>query len=139
MVTLQLNGSDTYYITLNENSIETTNDSIVLPLSSGSNTLRVSTDNECQGVFEDTIVLDSNILIYPNPITDGTFSIINISGINEPMNVEFFTIGGKLLFQNLYQDEVSVYQDHIGEVPSGVYIVRISNLRKVFYEKVIVR
>ena len=138
LVTIHLNGSGTYYITLNENTIETTDVTVVLPLSLVNNTLRVTTDNECQGVFEDTIVLESDILIYPNPITDGKFSVRNISAVNEPMRVEFFTTGGKLLFQKLYQDEIAVYQDYIGEIPPGIYIVKISTLEEDFYEKVIV-
>ena len=137
-VSIQLTGSDTYFITLNDDTLETTNDTVVLPLSAVNNTLRVTTDNECQGVFEDTIVLDTNVLISPNPITDGSFSIRNISAVDEPVYVQFFSIDGKLLFQKLYQEEESEYQFYIGIVQPGIYVVKISTLKEVFYEKVLV-
>ena len=57
-------GSDSYNIILNGALIKTSQSIIDLPLEVGFNTIKVTTNLECQGVFEETIFI--SILLRPS-------------------------------------------------------------------------
>ena len=64
---ITLDGGEVYYITLNDETFITDESSIALTLSIGENILSVKTNKECQGVYEKTIVVGSEPILYPNP------------------------------------------------------------------------
>ena len=67
LVSLQLKGGSTYEIILKGRQYTTTASYFELPLDRGANELSVSTDKDCQGVYDETIYLSSSPL-YPNPV-----------------------------------------------------------------------
>ena len=73
---ITLDGGEVYYITLNDETFMTDESAIELSLSTGTNTLSIKTNKECQGVYEKTIVVGSEPILYPNPVQDMLF--INI-------------------------------------------------------------
>ena len=88
-VDLQLSGSNTYYINLNGEIIETTFNEINLPLKKGENSIEVSTLKNCQGVISEKFFIKNELLVYPNP-ADNRFSVLVPSEL----------IGGKISLVN---------------------------------------
>ncbi len=75
--TLTLNGSDRYFITLNDVLTQTTQSEITLDLTKGVNTLKVSTDLPCQGTFEEEIFVSDKPILFPNPFTERVTAFLN--------------------------------------------------------------
>ncbi|WP_342648588.1 putative Ig domain-containing protein [Mucilaginibacter sp. CSA2-8R] len=70
MLTLALAGGNNYNVTLNGTVYKTSASSITVPLQSGSNKVTVTTDQPCQGTFEEYYVQTDKQLPYPNPFQD---------------------------------------------------------------------
>ena len=75
-VSLNMYGSSSYKVTLNGETTETSNSNISLELEPGKNTIRIETDKNCQGKYEETIFYGGEVLAYPNPINN--INILNI-------------------------------------------------------------
>jgi len=95
-VSLQLENGSSYFIDINGNETVTTDSEITLQLKQGVNTIKITTDKECQGLFEKSILLSEELVAYPNPFKNHFF--INVG--NEPKNlipIKIYNHMGKLI------------------------------------------
>ena len=70
--------------------------SIELPITKEINEIEISTNIECQGVYRETLRVENNIKIYPNPVEDGNLNI-NLGFFKETKSViQIFDIAGKV-------------------------------------------
>ena len=90
-IVLEMSGSTIYRITLNDTVIETSNDSVELELTPGTNVLKVLGEKDCQGIYEETIVHSGDLTVYPNPAKNTFFLGIGSSEIS------IYDITGKLV------------------------------------------
>ena len=61
------------------------------------NEIEISTNIECQGVYRETLRVENNIKVYPNPVEDGNLNI-NLGFIKETKSViQIFDIAGNLI------------------------------------------
>jgi len=92
--TYRVSGGTRYTVTHNGRSMETTDNVIQVPLRRGRNLIRITAENECQGVFEEEVYhTDSHkLILFPNPTT-GQFSLILPDGEDE-VTVEIISILG---------------------------------------------
>jgi len=125
-VTLKLSGAANYYtINLNGKVQTTTQSEITLPLLSNKNSLTVSTDKDCQGVYEDIISLGNDILVYPNPISEGILNIV-LPKLEVSGTLELYTISGGMILQQSFTDNSEVLQIDVDAVPVGTYILKVT-------------
>ena len=90
----------------------------------GTNTISVSTDLECQGVFNETIFLSEGIQYFPNP-TSGVVQVY-LAGDDKEVNVVIFDIVGNIISKYIktiqsdrnFQLELSPYVD-------GIYLIKL--------------
>jgi hypothetical protein len=120
---LNMTGSTEYHIELNGESISTTNNYLVLQLQDGENQLSVKTDLECQGKYEERIVVSDDILVFPNPVKE-IMSIFNPSE-DEDIQIRIYSINGKLLMSKLVDNRSSIISIDMTDVTSGVYLLNI--------------
>ncbi|MFD1615070.1 T9SS type A sorting domain-containing protein [Gelatiniphilus marinus] len=66
-VTINLSGSTSYNIDLNGLQFTTNNPKVSLGLKNGVNSLKVSTDEDCQGVYQENILVSDAVFAHPNP------------------------------------------------------------------------
>ena len=117
---LTLSGSSNYNITHNNKTISTSDSNASIKLKKGLNTIRVTGEKECQGVYEETIFNSEDILLSPNPTA--TSSRLWIGGEDKNVNVSMFDNAGRLLWTNQ------------NDVPSSRSIdIQVSNLRAGLY------
>ena len=117
---LTLSGSSNYNITHNNKTISTSDSNASIKLKKGLNTIRVTGDKECQGIYEETIFNSEDILLSPNPTS--TSSRLWIGGEDKNVNVSMFDNAGRLLWTNQ------------NDVPSSRSIdIQVSNLRAGLY------
>ncbi len=124
-VRLSLNGAESYWVTLNDETIGIRENNINLTLRNGINTLKVSTDLPCQGIFETSFVLAEKPFLYPNPAREKT-TIFTGSEI-ENCKVQIYAINGRLVKEVNFQERILFELPlDISELPNGVYLVKVN-------------
>jgi hypothetical protein len=97
-----------------------------LSLKSGFNSIKVTTDLECQGVFEETIFISEDVLFSPNPANES--SKLWVGGNDNNINMTLFDISGRIIWikdnEVPFNRSVSV---PFSNLKSGVYILQIES------------
>ena len=122
-VTLNLQGSERYVIDFNGITEITSGHDIQLSLRSGLNTLKVSTEQSCQGTYEETFFTSGEPIFYPNPFSEEL--AITLPNADEVTEFKIFDYDGRLLRRSLnrqHNGEVSMRFDGL---PAGIYFIRI--------------
>ena len=138
-VTLDLTGGSQYLIELNGEAYITSDSQITLPLTKVENVLRVKTDRECQGIYEETIVLTDQILIYPNPISSGELSVYLGSNEFERVEVSLFTIDGAQVMGKYYRPDNGYVRMPMNNLAKGVYLMNIKTENSLLNSKILKR
>ncbi|WP_140484927.1 T9SS type A sorting domain-containing protein [Flavobacterium sp. GSA192] len=123
-VRLSMQGASQYKVTLNGVEELVTGTNYTAALKTGTNTISVSTDLECQGAFNETIFLSEGIQYFPNP-TSGVVQIY-LAGVDNEVNVAVFDLAGNLISKYVksiatnrnFQLELSSYMD-------GMYLIQL--------------
>ncbi len=136
-VTVDMEGGALYNVELNGITTQTTADKLTLQLEEGINTLKVTTDKDCQGIYEERIVVGKHIMVYPNPIatTDLTIAINSIP--EEKLIVRIYSVSGKLLHEKEFYEVSSQVQMNISDLPSGTYLFTIEGKNSKATQKII--
>lgn len=124
-VSVDLSGSSSYHIEFNENTFTTHNSSLILNLQPGVNTLKVSTDIECQGVHEERILMTDGFLVYPNPFKNRVHIYNGIEG--ESVNITVYSILGQMLLNKTIANEGMDMVINTTSLPAGMYVIRVKS------------
>lgn len=122
-VSLNLSGSDSYMVTLNGVTTETSSSSVELPLQFGENKITIKTDKDCQGIFEKTIFYGDSIAAFPNPITN-QLNVYLGTQKNSPASIEIYSVLGHRVY-NINSDIPNLTIDTSG-FAKGIYILRVA-------------
>jgi len=121
---LNLSGAQTFHMIFNGLNKTVSSGQLTLPLDKGINTVKIFTDLECQGVFEESYFNSEDILVQPNP----TRGIINVfvGGSDQEAQFVIRDIRGATLLEttkSLSQNrEVEI---DLAAYPNGVYFVQV--------------
>ena len=130
---IQLGGSKRYNIDINGTIHIISQKNFTAKLKTGLNIIKISTDLECQGIFEKEIFISEEILYYPNP-TRGEVDLY-IYGKDNRVKMSVFTTKGELLFfRNQSVLDSRKTKLDIRGIPPGTYLVKLegSTIRKTF-------
>lgn len=125
-VALKMNGSSEYTVEVNGKSLVTTSNEISIPLYDDVNTIKVISNQLCQGIFEETIILEDVILVYPNPVED----ILNIdlkSLTSNTIEIAIYTEAGQLISVDTYPVESKIITFNTSNLVTGVYFLKLKN------------
>ncbi|NNK11936.1 MAG: T9SS type A sorting domain-containing protein [Flavobacteriaceae bacterium] len=136
-VTLDLSGGKSYTINLNGEIYRTSEKEITLPLSEVENTLTVRTDKDCQGVYTETIMLSSELLIYPNPIASGDLNIYLGNNSSSQVEVALFDLNGRTVFRKQYSVENNEIRFNVDALSKGIYMLNIKTSSSLMNYKII--
>ncbi|MFP5439122.1 MAG: carbohydrate-binding protein [Bacteroidia bacterium] len=135
-VTLDLEGSETYTITLNGESVQTVQSTYEVNLIPGENTVEVKTDKDCQGKFKQSFVLDAKAEIYPNPVTH----VVNVLASyteNSTVSIEIFdTLGKRMVTKNMPSQTGAIPVD-VSALQAGVYMIKVVSGTYTTYAKIV--
>jgi len=129
-VLLSLKGGNNYNIELNNELIKTTTNKLDLNLKSGINTLKVTTNFTCQGVYRELIVVPfDGIKLFPNPIKQGENFYISTGEINtSEIEVSIYSTLGVLISSNNYKNNAERRLEiNVALFPKGLYMVKVSS------------
>ena len=135
--TLELKGSKYYNVAVNgvvtEITAVTTTEVVTFEyeLSAEVTTVTVITDKECQGRFEETVLLDAaKLIMYPNPAVNEIRFSIN----TELSSVVVYDISGKVVLDKKAMNNNSI---NVAELDAGWYFVKAISGANVFTSKFI--
>jgi hypothetical protein len=86
----------------------------------------VTTNLECQGVYEETIFISEDILFSPNPADES--SKLWVGGSDENINMTLFDISGRVIWTK--DDKVPFNRSisvPFSNIKSGVYILQVDS------------
>ncbi|MEJ1224117.1 thrombospondin type 3 repeat-containing protein [Sediminicola sp. 1XM1-17] len=136
-ISLKLSGGNSYTILVNEIEYFTTNSEITLPLTTVENTIQVKTDLDCQGTFEQRVILSDEVLIYPNPIANGSLTIQLGREIQDSVDVRLFTMTGNSVFTKSFTPNNESIQFNVDRLAKGIYLLNITMNNKLTTYKII--
>ena len=121
-ITLNLDGADVFFIELNDELIQTRAKEITLGLKNGFNSLKVTTAQQCQGIYEETFFVSNRPLIYPNPFEEFT-NVFMPSGL-KGLTMRIFTSDGRLIKKKIFTTTETETALYFSSLPSGIYYVK---------------
>jgi len=134
--TLELTGSKYYNVAVNgvdtEINVATTTEVISFEheLTTEVTTVKVTTDKECQGRFEETVLLDAaKLVMYPNPAVNE----IRFSTNTELSSVVVYDMSGKVVLQKTNNTNAI----NVSELAIGLYFIKATSGTTVFTSKFI--
>lgn len=136
-VTVSLAGGELYYVNLNNVVTITGESEIELELTQGANNLSVKTNKDCQGVYKETIMFNSQPVVFPNPIKGSTIHINSIDFYENDVPVEIYDLTGKLLFSKTYHATNNQLRIDVSSMPKGIYLLKVASKENTFNYKII--
>ena len=136
-IMVSLAGGEIYYINLNNEVTITRENEIELELVQGVNKLSVTTNKDCQGVYNETIVFNSQPFVYPNPIKNNTININSVEFYDKETPIEIYDLTGKLLFSKTYHATSNQLKVDVTSIPNGIYILKVISKEEIFNYKII--
>ena len=124
VINLSFSGASRYIVSLNGTKIETSESSLDLPVIGPAYQLSVATDRGCQGVFEDSAVIEGALVLYPNPVRDRLHIQINDVEPNVA-TAQVYNTSGSLLRNETMHRRGSGFELDFSELPSGLYIIKL--------------
>ncbi|WP_411029685.1 reprolysin-like metallopeptidase [Spongiimicrobium sp. 3-5] len=121
VASLTLNGGGLYNIELNGVVTQTTDSEITVNLKEGVNTLKVTTNLPCQGVYEKQIFTANEPIIYPNPVED--IAKVFLGAGNGAFNLTIYTADGRFVGTKTYSGNSSEVDLDFTGLPSGMYFI----------------
>ena len=138
-VTLGLFGGKNYIINLNGKEYRTSESEITLPLLEVENVLSVKTDKDCQGIYEETIVLNNELFIYPNPISNGELNVYLGNSNLDEVELSLFSIDGAKIFTKTYGVSGNVVKFNVDSLSKGIYLLNVKTKKSLLNYKIIRR
>jgi hypothetical protein len=135
--TLKLSGGKLYTIKVNSDIFTTSQSEITVPLTEIKNKISVTTDLDCQGSFEELIVLNNELIIYPNPIAEGNLNIQLGNSTTKKIKVALFSINGYKVYGKEHRVDNGVLQINVDGLAKGIYILNIKSGEKLTTYKII--
>jgi len=123
-VLLDLSGSYLYHIEVNDLKFSTEETTLSLFLDKNMNSIKVSTDKGCQGIFEKTIYLSEEISVSPSPF----LNILHINtGIeSKETSINLYSLAGTLVYSRSYAPLGNEVTIDTSSLPSGTYILSVT-------------
>jgi surface protein len=126
-VSYKLSGGESYSITHNGITEQTTASEYTVCLDKGVNTVSITTGVACQGIFEQSYFSSDAVVTAPNPFNDNL--AVYVGGTELEANIELYSSDGRTVMVAQYAltaTERTVYIN-TSSLISGSYIIKVNN------------
>ncbi|WP_243396904.1 reprolysin-like metallopeptidase [Flagellimonas pacifica] len=127
VLSVSLTGGSLYNVEFNGLVTQTDGSEIQLDLKDGINTLKVSTNLPCQGVYEETFFSSSTPVLYQNQV-DVNKKNVFLNGFVGDVEIHVFSTNGQLVLETLKRVNGNDLELDFSSFPTGVYYMNISGL-----------
>lgn len=126
-VSYQLSGSSSYNVEVNGFKFTTYESQLELSLKQGENTIKISTDLECQGVHEEVVFVADDVFVYPNPFQNKVNVYLG-NGKNEGAVIKIHSYIGQLVYAEVVNEkDITSYKVDTSNLATGIYTISIQN------------
>jgi hypothetical protein len=122
-LSITMTGNSKYHIEFNDETFTTYNPIISLELQQGTNTLKVSTDLECQGIYEKNILVTNSAFVYPNPFSSQISIYTDNEG--ESVTVNMYSMFGQLVLTKTFINQGLSMEVDTSILTAGMYFITI--------------
>lgn len=136
-VVLSMEGGYVYTVSLNGKTLRTEKSEITLDLSTGKNDVKVSTDQTCQGVYEDQFFISNGPTAFPNPLV--SITRLFLGAVEAQLTIAIFSADGQLVKEDMYTPNGNQVDLDFTGLPPGMYIVKFEGENNRGTTKVIKR
>ena len=133
---LSLSGASKYYIELNGKVYQSVSNYISLDMSEGQNTLAVTTDKACQGIYEQKVFLEKGKTVYPNPFQSSLFIVMG-NDLSPSAEISIFSESGKSMYSRQHEVTANQIAIDLGHLPSSTYILVVKTKLGITTSKII--
>lgn len=132
---VKLTGFSTYKIDLNGESYKTNQSQITLTLKEGLNDLTVKTEADCQGIYEDKILVSTSQIYFTNPVTNE----LKIEGdfIGKPISYSLVSSSAQRIIEKSFQATENSIVIPMANLSDGIYFFTINYSAKTEQLKII--
>ncbi len=123
-VELFMSGSSEYIIKINNETIRTDENNIVLALSNGANTIEVKTAKDCQGVFEKQILIPNGMSAHPNPVSDLLELSLRLKD-HTKAELSIYNVFGVLVYHKTTEVMANKLHTNFSKLSPGIYFVDV--------------
>ncbi|TMM52203.1 T9SS type A sorting domain-containing protein [Maribacter algarum] len=136
-VTLTLTGSETYEVTLNDETQMVSANEVTLSLTDPVNNLQVSSGRDCDELYEESFAVNPEVAIYPNPVEGDQLTINLEGGVETELVVSLFALRGTRVSSKLYEVIDNQVVVNVSLLAKGIYILNVSTFNKTTTYKII--
>jgi hypothetical protein len=126
IINLAMLGAKNYSVSVNGKTATVSSNNFTTVLPTGLNTISVTTDKDCQGIYEQEIFISEKAFIYPNP----TFGVLHlfVGGTEENIAMYLNNLSGATIKKmNLTVGETREVAVDLSDIPQGNYIITINS------------
>ncbi|WP_010133961.1 T9SS type A sorting domain-containing protein [Ochrovirga pacifica] len=138
-VTLHLSGGTSYSVVLNDKVIHTKRTEVTLPLQASKNHLMVTTNQECLGMFEENIVMNSTMFLVQTVVNDMIEVYIPSATHQEKVALSLYNSLGVQLLSDTTLIKNGKLEIDSTTLPSGIFLLNVKTAREQWQAKVIKR
>ena len=126
IINLAMLGAKNYSVSVNGKTATVSDNNFSTVLPTGLNTISVTTDKDCQGIYQQEIFISEKAFIYPNP-TFGELHIF-VGGTEENIAMNLNNLSGATVKKmDLTVGETREVAVNLSGVPQGNYIITINS------------
>ncbi|MEC8831710.1 MAG: alpha-amylase family glycosyl hydrolase, partial [Bacteroidota bacterium] len=127
ILSLVLKGGEFYNIQINDEVFLTSKDAFDFKLNQSVNKLKVTTNVDCQGVFEDTLILTDFASAYPNPMVSSNIVSVDLGfASNDDMNVQVYDLNGRMHASKVIKASYGKLDVDLSGYANGMYLIKVS-------------
>ena len=123
-VTIDLEGPNKFYVSVNNKVQVLPAGSHKLELQQGMNEISIKGELECQGTYFERIFVSEDVRLYPNP-TSGPVQIY-IPGLDKKVNISVLSLHGTQVWtENVEVNINRVVEINLANLEAGIYVLKI--------------
>jgi hypothetical protein len=127
-------------VELTPNTLNTYSFSIDNSVPESSDGFRFSLEFDVETLSIDDNNLENSLSVYPNPIEDNQFTISSQQILGQNVNVDIINLSGQLIYSNIIDSaSQNIRIQPKQQLPTGIYIVKISTNDAEMSSKIIVK
>ncbi|MCX2719876.1 PQQ-dependent sugar dehydrogenase [Lentiprolixibacter aurantiacus] len=116
---VSMDGSNQYTVNLNGNIWQTGESVLLLNLEEGLNSLKISTNLPCQGIFEETFLSGEFLRVSPNPF-EGNLNLL-LGNPTSNLRISIYSSSGQLVKRFIYAEANREIGLFLGYLNNGMY------------------
>jgi len=139
-LSLEISGGGNYTVSYGDETITDNAGILNLPITNTKTQLTVTSERDCEAVFQELILSETEYLVYPNPVANGELFIASSGNLEPNISLRLYSMGGVLLRQAFIEEasDTPLRLDVFG-LASGNYILNVATASENKAFKVIIK